>query len=343
MSETSKYPKGFRQIRAAAIVLLVLSVAVIAVSYLKLRPGDAVGETEYSTYQYHIAMIADDAGTSFWREVYDSAVKAGAEYGAYVEQVGDGLVEEFSMEDAFNMAIYEGVDGILLRPAEGRENEKMIEKAQSYGIPVITMQKDVQNSGRQGFVGINDYFLGQEYGKRVLEIADPDTVLVTVLFPGDSFNESSQNWFRLGISNTVQQENLFLDFQIIQDDKGLNNAEDLIHEMAEGKTVRPDIIICLDEVITLSAYQLIRDSGLSGEIRMIGSSVSDDILAAIENGDIDSTITIDPEDLAVMSIDALMTYKEHRMVSYYTEVETVLIDREQAVALRKERADEQTK
>lgn len=53
-------------------------------------------------------------------------------------------------------------------PAHGRHSLKdgegwtrmMIDKACSHNIPVITMQKDVPNSKRQGFVGINDYFLG---------------------------------------------------------------------------------------------------------------------------------------------------------------------------------------
>ncbi len=53
-------------------------------------------------------------------------------------------------------------------------------------------------------MGINDYFLGQEYGKRVLKIADEDTHLVTVLFPGASFNATSQYWFKSGLKNTVQ-------------------------------------------------------------------------------------------------------------------------------------------
>ena len=254
-------------------------------------------------------------------------MEAGAGYGAYVEQIGDGLVDKFSMEDAINIAIYEHVDGILLRAAEEEETQKMINKACSHDIPVITMQKDVPNSRRQGFVGINDYFLGQEYGRRVLKIADENTRLVTVLFPGASFNETSRSWFRLGLSNTVQEEEIRLDFRIIWDDRGLNNAEDVIHDMAEGYVEQPDIIICLDEVITQSTYQLIRDRGLSGSIHVIGSYISDDILKGIEKGYIDSTITIDPEAMGRMSVDALMTYKRYHMVSYYTEVDTMLVDK----------------
>lgn len=328
-----------KRLWAAAGILVAASVTAMLAAYFLLLKNDAAGELDYSSYQYHIAIISDEADSSFWSDVYEGAVEAGAEYGAYVEQIDEGLVDRFSMEDAINVAIYEGVDGILLRPAEGGLSEEMIDKAHRYGIPVITMQKDVPTSSRQGFVGINDYFLGQEYGKRVLKIAREDTRLVTVLFPGASFNETSRNWFRQGLQNTVQPERIQFDFRIIRDDKGLNNAEDVIHEIAEGTVAQPDMIICLDEVITQSTCQLLRDRGLSDRIKVIGSYVSDYILKEIEEGYIDSTITIDPEAMGRMSVDALMTYKKYHMVSYYTEVDTMLIDRELAAEYGKGEAD----
>lgn len=335
-----------RKLWLAALILTAVSVALLAAVFF-LLPGRDQGvagqktQADYGTYQYHIAVISDETDTSFWADVYQGAVEAGAGYGAYVEQVGDGLVDPFSMEDAINIAIYEHVDGILLRAAEDEKTRKMIDKACSHQIPVITMQKDVPDSRRQGFVGINDYFLGQEYGKRVLKIADPDTRLVTVLFPGTSFNETSRSWFKLGLGNTVQQEEIRLDFKIIWDDRGLNNAEEVIHDMAEGHVERPDILICLDEVLTRSACQLLRDRGLSRSIRIIGSYISDEILDGIEGGDIDSTITIDPEAMGRMSMDALMTYRRYHMVSYYTEVDTMLVDGASAPQYRREHGDEE--
>ncbi len=312
-----------------------------AASYFLLLKVSAPKETDYGSYRFHIAIISDDTDTSFWDDVYDGAVREGARYGAYVEQVGDGLADDFSMEDAINIAIYEDVDGILIKPSDGEGIRRMIDKACSHQIPVITMQKDVPDSKRQGFVGINDYFLGQEYGRQVLKIADENTRLVTVLFPGSSFNQTSRDWFRQGLGNTVRLDGIEFDFQIIWDDKGLNNAEDMIHDIAEGNISQPDMIICLDQVITQSTCQLLRDRGLSERIRVIGSYISDDILNGIEQGYIDSTITVDPEAMGRMSVEALMTYKRYHMVSYYTEVDTMLVDRISAARYREESRNKQ--
>ena len=321
-------------------IIAAASSAAIASGCMLLFMGRTATETEHKTYAYHIAIISDETDTSFWADVYRGAVEAGAEYSAYVEQIGDGLEDKFSMEDSIDIAIYEHVDGILLMPSDEAKTKTMIDKACSHDIPVITMQKDVPDSARQGFVGINDYFLGQEYGKRVLKIADEDTRLVTVLFPGASFNETSRNWFRSGLQNTVRQEKIRFDFRIIQDDKGLNNAEAVIHEIAEGNVQQPDVIICLDEVLTQSTYQLLRERRALERIDVIGSYISEVILKGLEEGYIDSTITIDPEAMGRMGVDALMTYKKYHMVSYYTEVGTMLVDRASAAAYRREVRDE---
>ncbi len=338
--------KRKKNIKAGKIlgVAPILSVAVMAVltaGYLFLLQQNVTEDTQQTEYQYHIALIADNKDTSFWKQVYEGAVEEGKKYGAYVEQVGEELSGSLSVSDAVNIAVYEGVDGILFRPSDTRASMAMIESAQKAQIPVITVQKDVTDSRRQGFVGVNDYFLGMEYGKRILKIADKDTRLATVLFPEASFNGVSQEWFRMGLKNTVRDGKIRFDFKVVQDANGLNNAEDIIYDITMGKTTPPDILICLDEVIALSACQIIDNRVLEKQPKIIGSYFSQEILTAIEEGKMDSTITIDPKELGRMSVDALMTYKNYHIVSYYTEVKTMLIDQEEAGKYReKAYADE---
>ena len=113
----------------------------------------------------------------------------------------------------------------------------------------------------------------------------------------------------------------------------------MIHEIAVGDVVQPDVIICLDEVLTQSTAQLLKELGVSEKIRVIGIYISEDIIRGIQEGDIDSTITIDPEAMGRMSIEALMTYKTYHMVSYYTEVGTKLVDHASVAAYRREGTD----
>lgn len=320
-----KKSHSFGLVFAAGLLLITLAAAVCA-GYPLFFADSEGEESNYRTYDYHIALISSEKDTKFWSEVYDSIVTTGEAHNVYVEETGEGLFGQLSMEDAMNIAIYQNVDGILLWPGEEKSMRTLIDKACGYGIPVITMQKDVPHSDRQGFVGVNDYWMGQEYGKRVKKIATNRTRLVTVLFPGASFNASNRDWFQRGLNDVLQDTNIRLDIRVALDDHGLNNAEEVLQDMVMGGKRYPDIIICLDEVLTQTTVQMLQQLPNSGEIKVIGSFASPKILEGIEQGTIDSTITIDPVVLGRESMEAMMTYLQYNMVSYHTEVGTQLID-----------------
>lgn len=321
--------KGKRQVRltvwiALGVVIVALGLA-LHFGYI-LVTGSKEHEETYCSYQYHIAIISYETDTTFWQEVYDSAVQTGKEYGAYVEQIGQGLTQKPSLEEAMDVAIYQGVDGILVRPGDELVIQPLIDKARERDIPVITMQKDVPGSLRQGFVGINDYFMGQEYGKRITKIATAATQRVMVLFPGDGFNSYSRLWFKMGITDVLREQGIHLDFNTIWEDNGINNAEDVLQDTFLQGNDQPDVIVCLDEVLTQSAYQTVKRLMGPEEIKIIGCYATQDILEGIQQGYIDSTITIDPVEMGRKSMEAMMTYLTYHMVSYYTEVDTQLID-----------------
>ncbi len=309
---------------ALGMVLLALGVAVYF-GYLLVRSSRQSEET-FRSYDYHIAILSYESDTTFWAEVYESAVQTGQIYDVYVEQIGQDLTRKLSLEEAMDVAIYQGVDGILVRPGDEAVIQPLIDKAREHDIPVITMQKDVPGSLRQGFVGINDYFMGQEYGKRITKIATADTRQVMVLFPGEGFNNYSRAWFKMGISDVLQERQLQLDFRIIWEDNGINNAEDILQETFQKGSSQPDVIVCLDEELTQSAYQTVKRLIGPEEVKIIGCYATQDILEGIGQGYIDSTITIDPVELGRKSMEAMMTYLTYHMVSYYTEVDTLLID-----------------
>lgn len=320
-----KKKRSFPLVLAAALLLVALAAAVCA-GYPLFFADTEGEESSYRTYDYHIALISSEKDTKFWSDVYDSIVATGEAHNVYVEETGEGLFGQLSMEDAMNIAIYQNVDGILLWPGEEASMRALIDKACGYGIPVITMQKDVPHSDRQGFVGVNDYWMGQEYGKRVKKIASAGTERVTVLFPGASFNASNRDWFQQGLNDVLRDTNIKLDIRVALDDNGLNNAEEVLQDMVmEGKRY-PDIIICLDEVLTQTTVQMLQQLPDSDKIKVIGSFASPKILEGIADGTIDSTITIDPAVLGREGMEAMMTYLQWNMVSYHTEVSTQLID-----------------
>ena len=315
-----------RGVRAVLIGLLLLAstLSVYVTSQLLLRQSTQGEIPNARTYAYHIALITQNAGSSLWEEVYESAAEEGRRQNALVERVGESLVEPVSAERAMNMAIYEDVDAILLQSEDSEAMSALIEKAAAHGLPVFTLLRDLPSTKRQAFVGLNDYFLGQAYGMRVRHIAGEDTRRVTVLASDTSSDAQSRKWFEAGLRNALADYGFEIETLLCRSTMGLHDAETVVQTMLTGAC--PDILICLETIIASSAYQVVRERGMLGSVRIIASDMSDTVLEAIARGEIDSTITVDAQQLGRLAVDAAVCYLTNHLVSYFTEVDTRLMD-----------------
>lgn len=315
-----------RRGRAVLIALLLLvSTLSVWVSSRQLLSQSTQGETpDAHTYAYHIALIAQNAGSSLWQEVYESAAEEGRRQSALVERVGDSLVEPVSAERAMNMAIYENVDAILLQSEDSEAMSALIEKAWRRGIPVFTLLRDLPSTKRQAFVGLNDYFLGQEYGMRVLRIAGEQTRRVTVLASDTNSDAQSRMWFEAGLRNALSGRDYDISTRLCRSTMGLHDAETVVQELLESAC--PDVLICMESIIASSAHQVVRERQMLGGVRIIAADTSEAVLEAIARGEIDSTIVVDAQQLGRLGVDAAVCFLQNHLVSYFTEVGTRLVD-----------------
>lgn len=112
-------------------------------------------------------MIPSGFNSTFWERVLDGARAEAEKQDAYVELAGQGFSDDMTETELLDMAYYSYTDGIILYPEDSPDVETEINKIVESGIPVITVGKDSQGSHRNGFVGVNDYFLGQTYGREL--------------------------------------------------------------------------------------------------------------------------------------------------------------------------------
>ena len=113
------------------------------------------------TYDKYYAMITDDAESSFWKSVYESALETAKEDNAYVEMISNNLSREYSQTELMEIAIASKVDGIIVTAGEAEGMTELINKAYDEGIPVVTLFNDNAQSERLSFVGVGNYNLGR--------------------------------------------------------------------------------------------------------------------------------------------------------------------------------------
>lgn len=305
--------------------IITVVIVIIGMMYYKIKINDIGLENieEDINYSNHYAFIIEDSENTFWDNVYEGAKEKGEQLNIYVEKFGRTLSVNYTAKELLKAAIAADVDGIIMQADGDQDTLELINQAEELGIPVATVLEDSPQSNRTCFVGVNNYQLGKEYGNQVLEVADDETKRVMVLLDSNS-NDSSPDIILSGIKDTLADSNIEISVTTI-DRKSAFSSEEAIHDIIQNTESVPDILICLNLIDTICAYQTTVDYNKVGEIKIIGYYNSEHITQAIEKKIIYSTIVIDTEGMGAYAVAALYEYSNTKRVSEYIPVDMDLI------------------
>ena len=328
--------KRRNRLTVVLILMVVLLVVTTLVGIIGFRSyiNNLSEEKTGTEYQQYYAMIVDERESAFWQSIYEAAFEAGKNSGIYIDLFGTNAFQNKNREALMEIAIAADVDGIILEADEGEAMTALINRATEEGIPVVTVYKDSANSARCSYVGVGNYDIGQEYGRRVLAIADEFQRPVSVaVLTSENAKDSGQNAVYSGIQDTVDLERkkgvqIELE-QISVDDSNAFAAEESIRDIFTAETL-PDIIICLNERNTICVYQTVVDYNKVGQVQILGYYDSEAILTAIERDVIYATIAVDTEQMGEYCVAALQEYYSQGYTSQYFSADILLIDRNNA-------------
>ena len=321
---------------------LILTI-IIAIAVFQIYLKNMQGENEEQNYDDYYVMIVEDRKSDFWQEIYNGAYNAGLNENVYVDLLGSNLSQNYNRYELMEIAIYSGVDGIMVEADESMRMTELIDLAVANDIPVVTLYGDNPNSMRCSYVGVGNYELGREYGRQVLDIAGEDSVSAAVLVSAQA-SDTSQNILLSGIQETILQENeknADIELSLISVDDSSNfTVEESIRDIFMQESL-PDIIICLNEVNTTCLYQAVIDYNKVGEIAILGYYANDTILKGIYRNVITSTISIDADQMGRYCIEALTEYKKIGNTSEYLMADITLVDKENVSDFIGGKADDQ--
>lgn len=312
---------------------ILIMIALTAVSLIYVR-RQITGTSEVSTESFekfdrHYAFITNSVEDSYRSEIYEGARQFAEEEKIYLEWFGDGLAVDYSKEELLKIAIASKVDGIILEGDGSEKTQELINTSTESGIPVVTVMTDSYDSARKGFVGISSHNLGREYGRQIVRIANKETDSVLVLMNASS-EDSGQSIVFTGIKDTLTNEGNHLDLELetlaISEDSPFSE-EEAIRNLFLNRNDLPDIIICMNEENTISTYQAVVDYNLVGEVGILGYSVNDTILNAIDRNVISSTCVVDYEQMGIYCVKALDEYIETGHVNDFVTMDVSTITR----------------
>ncbi|MEF9940936.1 MAG: substrate-binding domain-containing protein [Lachnospiraceae bacterium] len=317
------------------VIVFGCSIVIMVSFHQKVNALDVKQSEPIKEYQYHYVMIRDSATEVLWESIYQGAKSEGEKLDAYVEDFGSGLSEEYTTNELFEMAISAKVDGIMIKGNQSKEMKDLIDKAANAGIPTVTILEDVPESQRRSFVSANHYSLGELYGNQVkvtLEKRNQTTgknnPKVSVLV--DSTDTTAvPNLIYSGISETLSDNEEWVDISAFTIKNTENfEAEEMIRDLLIDDATRPDVLVCLSAVDTISAYQSIIDYNLVGKVSLIGYYSSTEILSGIQKGIIEATIAMNAQEMGSVGVTGLNEYVRNEYVSEYLPVAGELITKE---------------
>ncbi|NMB44077.1 MAG: sugar ABC transporter substrate-binding protein [Clostridiales bacterium] len=315
--------KVFPTIIVITLILFIFSIIYGMNYYRKNLIENEVNNSQgdIKTYTKHFALILENLDSPFGESIYAGAKSKGEQLEIYVENFGENLHFPYSINERLKMAIASGVHGIIIQANGDEETTEYINQATAAGIPVVTVLDDAPVSDRISFVGVNQYQLGKYYGNQILKnvnLDDNEFTRVIVLLGANEKIRGSDIIFS-GIKDSLPKDKIEIE-PVTIDRQSAFSSEETIHRIIMDENKTPDIIVCLHQADTISAYQTIVDYNMVGDIDIIGYYNSEVIQMAIDKNIIDSTIVIDTKQMGEYSVEMLAEYISSGMISEYISI-----------------------
>lgn len=325
--------KRFDPFIAIIIVISVVAVVVTIINFTEVRKSidmysDSKPAEQLNMYSRHYVMLSDSGENELWQDIYNYANEYARANDSYVEWAGDNLIEEFTKTELMEMAILADVDGIIVEGDESGELSMLINRARDNDIPVVTVMTDAPESMRNSYVGISGYDIGLEFGERIINFAENGGKEINDIMILLSRGEAAQNTMYLALMERLSKEYDFnVDVKII-DSAASFGADEAIRDILINIDNVPDVMVCLSDGITKSAYQSLIEYNKVNGTYLLGIALSDEIFSVVRKGLVECAISVDKKQMGANCVEALLEYGKTGYVSEYIMVDTTLVNKE---------------
>lgn len=311
------------------IVVLLMTIAIcITLSITYSRQVDKMlmnVKVSLFNYQkkpkYHFFIILHNSDEPYVKDLEKGLIDTASSLNVAIETNFSNGVDDY--KDAvkyMNIAINSKVDGIITHAYNTEEFQKLIDKAEEYKIPVITLDADLTNSKGSAYVGTNGFETASKAGELVAEALNGKAKVAIIVESSEGNVNLKLDGFNSGIKD---YKDIVVETVEISDN-GILGANDVTQEILNNHPL-VNAIVCTSSKDAIGAAQLVVDVNRVGDITIIGYDSSPEILSYIEKGVIYGTIVPGAYKIGCDSIKTLTGLKDNGRVSAYTHTDSIVI------------------
>lgn len=316
-------------------VIAVVAIFVTVVNFTIVRKSldaykDITSAEDITSFENHYVMIYEGDENEMWRDIYNEANEYAMDNNSYVELMGANLTRSYTKCELMEMAVLSGVDGIIVEGDETEELKSLIAGARKNDISVVTVMTDAPDSMRNSYIGISSYDMGMMFGNQISKIGysnNQATIDVMVLLNAGK-PQTSQNSIYLSLMERMADTDRYNIEATSVDNSTPFSVDEDIRDILIGLDEYPDIMVCLSDEITKSAYQGLVEYNKVQNISLLGIGSSNEVFDAVKKGLVTSAVSVDKREMGRKCVEALLEYRDTGYVSEYIMVDTTLINKE---------------
>lgn len=226
----------------------------------------------------------------------------------------DSATEMSNVEDLIN----QGVDVIMINPADSEAVKSAVEAANKANIPVITLDRGSNGGTVVSHIASDNVAGGKLAGQYIIELLSGNGKVVELEgIPGASaardrgqgFNESIDG---TGITVVAKQTANFDRAQ------GLSVMENILQAQAEI-----DAVFAHNDEMALGAIEAIKAA--KRDILVVGFDATDDAKAAVENGEMAATVEQLPKEIGALGVETAVKILNNEKVEEMIPVNLQLV------------------
>lgn len=234
-----------------------------------------------------------------------SAINAEAERIGGIEIVeADGRNESPKQVADVENALVQGLDGIIISPNDVNALASIIADAVKEGVPVVTIDRRVDNvDGLLAHVGADNVAGGEAQGRWVLEAFPEGATIVNLQGQPGASPAIDRNKGLHNVIDPVSDK-----YKIIAEQTAnWKRAEglDVTNAVLSGLSEMPDVIVAANDEMGLGALEALRARNLDDQIKIVAFDAGPEALLSVRDGGLDGTVDQFPGQQSARSVQIM--------------------------------------
>jgi len=283
--------------------------------YIKPEP------TKVADYSYHFALIAEEADNEYWHMIKKGAENAAHENNIFLDYIAPEKADNDEVLILLDRMISAKVDGIITHGIDDPQFVDLVHKGVERGIPIITVDTDVESSERKAYVGSDNYKAGQLLGQAIIEDTKGKQSIGIVTGRNDSISQKERI---AGLKQVIESNP---EIEIV------TTEESNITQVGAARATytllkeHPEITVLAgtSALDGIGIVEGLKDIAPNKDVLIIAFDTLPETLQLIQDGKIDATIVQYPEKMGYDAVDIMIDLQKSDLLDNkrYTDIKII--------------------